>query len=151
MVDHIGAGAVSGKTLGPFQAVRIMTGAQIPESADAVVMLELTKTFSEDGKNYMVLKRSLEPGENISKTGEDARKGSVLVKKGTRITPGVVALLATFGYAAVPAVKKPVVGIIATGTELLNVSDPLVPGKIRNSNAGMAAAQVEEAGGTPFI
>ena len=76
-----------------------------------------------------------------------ARKGSVLVKKGTRITPGVVALLATFGYAAVPAVKKPVVGIIATGTELLNVSDPLVPGKIRNSNAGMAAAQVEESGG----
>ncbi|MCY8551071.1 gephyrin-like molybdotransferase Glp [Bacillus haynesii] len=150
VVDHIGAGAVSGKKLGPFQAVRIMTGAQIPEGADAVVMLELTKTFSEDGKNYIVLKRTLQPGENISKTGEDARKGSVLVKKGTRITPGVVALLATFGYAAVPAVKKPVVGIIATGTELLNVSDPLVPGKIRNSNAGMAAAQVEEAGGKPL-
>lgn len=81
VVDHIGAGAVSDKKLGSFQAVRIMTGAQIPEGADAVVMLELTKTFSEDGKNYMVLKRSLQPGENISKTGEDARKGSVLVKK----------------------------------------------------------------------
>ncbi|MFT0802393.1 gephyrin-like molybdotransferase Glp [Bacillus swezeyi] len=150
VIDHIGAGAVSEKKLGPFQAVRIMTGAQIPEGADAVVMLELTKTYSEDGKNYMMLKRAFQPGENISKTGEDAEKGSVLIRKGTRITPGVVALLATFGYAAVPVVKKPVIGIIATGTELLNVSDPLVPGKIRNSNAGMAAAQVEEAGGKPL-
>ncbi|MEC1262312.1 molybdopterin molybdotransferase MoeA [Bacillus swezeyi] len=150
VIDHIGAGAVSEKKLGPFQAVRIMTGAQIPEGADAVVMLELTKTYSEDEKNYMMLKRAFRPGENISKTGEDAEKGSVLIRKGTRITPGVVALLATFGYAAVPVVKKPVIGIIATGTELLNVSDPLVPGKIRNSNAGMVAAQVEEAGGKPL-
>lgn len=68
VVDHIGAGAVSDKKLGSFQAVRIMTGAQIPEGADAVVMLELTKTFSEDGKNYMVLKRSLQPGEGDRKS-----------------------------------------------------------------------------------
>ncbi|KMM61837.1 molybdopterin molybdenumtransferase [Bacillus glycinifermentans] len=150
VIDHIGAGAVSEKTLGPFQAVRIMTGAQIPEGADAVVMLELVKTYSEGEKQYMELKRSFQPGDNISKKGEDAEKGSVLLMKGTRITSGVIALLATFGYASVPVVKKPVIGIIATGTELLNVSDPLVPGKIRNSNASMVMAQVEEAGGTPL-
>ncbi|WP_077736900.1 molybdopterin molybdotransferase MoeA [Bacillus sonorensis] len=150
VIDHIGAGAVSEKKLGPFQAVRIMTGAQIPKGADAVVMLELTKAYTEGGRNYMELKRSFKPGDNISKMGEDAEKGSVLLTKGTRITSGVVALLATFGYACVPVIKKPVVGIIATGTELLNVSDPLVPGKIRNSNASMVAAQVEEAGGRPL-
>ncbi|MGR3206303.1 molybdopterin molybdotransferase MoeA [Bacillus glycinifermentans] len=150
VIDHIGAGAVSEKTLGPFQAVRIMTGAQIPEGADSVVMLELVKTYSEGEKQYMELKRSFQPGDNISKKGEDAEKGSVLLMKGTRITSGVIALLATFGYASVPVVKKPVIGIIATGTELLNVSDPLVPGKIRNSNASMVMAQVEEAGGTPL-
>ncbi|MDA1475729.1 molybdopterin molybdotransferase MoeA [Bacillus changyiensis] len=150
VIDHIGAGAVSHKRLGPFQAVRIMTGAQIPAGADAVIMLELVKTYTENEKNYMVLKRSVQSGENISKKGEDAEKGSVLLTKGTRITPGVIALLATFGYATVPVVKKPVIGIIATGTELLNVSDPLVPGKIRNSNANMVIAQVEEAGGRPI-
>lgn len=150
VIDHIGAGAVSEKTLGPFQAVRIMTGAQIPEGADAVVMLELAKTCSEGEKQYMELKRSFQPGDNISKKGEDAEKGSVLLVKGTRITSGVIALLATFGYALVPVVKKPVIGIIATGTELLNVSDPLVPGKIRNSNASMVMAQVKEAGGIPL-
>ncbi|MDA7026279.1 molybdopterin molybdotransferase MoeA [Bacillus sp. CLL-7-23] len=150
VIDHIGAGAVSHKRLGPFQAVRIMTGAQIPDGADAVIMLELVKTYTENEKNYMVLKRSVQSGENISKKGEDAEKGSVLLTKGTRITPGVIALLATFGYATVPVVKKPVIGIIATGTELLNVSDPLVPGKIRNSNANMVIAQVEEAGGSPL-
>ncbi|MCY8533563.1 molybdopterin molybdotransferase MoeA [Bacillus vallismortis] len=150
VIDHIGAGAVSEKELGPFQAVRIMTGAQIPEGADAVVMIELTQTFEEDGKAFMSLKRRFQPGDNISKTGEDAQKGSVLLKKGTRVTPGVTALLATFGYASVPVVRKPVVGIIATGTELLNVSDPLEPGKIRNSNASMVYAQVIEAGASPL-
>lgn len=146
VIDHIGAGAVSEKKLGPFQAVRIMTGAQIPEGADAVVMIELTQTFEENGKSFMSLKRRFQTGDNISKTGEDAQKGSVLLRKGTRVTPGVTALLATFGYASVPVVRKPVVGIIATGTELLNTSDPLEPGKIRNSNASMVYAQAIEAG-----
>lgn len=150
VIDHIGAGAVSEKELAAFQAVRIMTGAQIPKGADAVVMIELTQTFEENGQPFMSLKRRFQPGDNISKTGEDAQKGSVLVRKGTRITPGVTALLATFGYASVPVVRKPVVGIIATGTELLNVSDTLEPGKIRNSNASMVYAQVIEVGASPL-
>lgn len=58
--------------------------------------------------------------------------------------------MATFGYASVPVVRKPVVGIIATGTELLHVSDPLEPGKIRNSNAAMVYAQIIEAGAVPL-
>src|SRR5699024_3660400 len=89
-------------------------------------------------------------GENISFTGEDTKKGEVLTKKGTYINPGVVALLATFGYKYVPVSKKPKVAIIATGSELLDVDEPLEPGKIRNSNAYMVHSQVVRAGGEPI-
>lgn len=150
VIDHIGAGIVSAKTIGPFQAIRIMTGAKIPKGANVVIMLELTKTFEKDGKSMMSLKRSLKKGDNISRQGEETLKGNVMIKKGSKVTPGVTAILATFGYAVVPVVKKPVIGIISTGTELLQVSDAMVDGKIRNSNLSMVYAQVLEAGGEPL-
>ncbi|PCK12705.1 molybdopterin molybdenumtransferase [Bacillus safensis] len=150
VIDHIGAGMVSAKTIGPFQAIRIMTGAKIPNGANVVIMIELTKTFKKDGKSFMSLKRTLKKGDNISRQGEEVLKGNVMVKKGTAVTSGVTALLATFGYAVVPVVKKPVIGIISTGTELLQVSDAMVDGKIRNSNLSMVYAQVLEAGADPL-
>ena len=150
VIDHIGAGIVSAKTIGPFQAIRIMTGAKIPKGANVVIMLELTKTFEKDGKSMMSLKRPLKKGDNISRQGEETLKGNVMIKKGSKVTPGVTAILATFGYAVVPVVKKPVIGIISTGTELLQVCDAMVDGKIRNSNLSMVYAQVLEAGGEPL-
>ncbi|WP_286069948.1 gephyrin-like molybdotransferase Glp [Bacillus sp. (in: firmicutes)] len=150
VIDHIGAGIVSAKTIGPFQAIRIMTGAKIPKGANVVIMLELTKTFKKDGKSMMSLKRPLKKGDNISRQGEETLKGNVMIKKGSKVTPGVTAILATFGYAVVPVVKKPVIGIISTGTELLQVSDAMVDGKIRNSNLSMVYAQVLDAGGEPL-
>lgn len=150
VIDHIGAGVVSAKTIGPFQAIRIMTGAKIPNGANVVIMLELTKTFEKDGKSYMSLKRPLKKGDNISRQGEEVLEGNVMLKKGTKVTPGVTALLATFGYAVVPVVKKPVIGIISTGTELLQVSDAMMDGKIRNSNLSMVYAQILKAGGEPL-
>nr|WP_285850946.1 gephyrin-like molybdotransferase Glp [Bacillus altitudinis] len=150
VIDHIGAGIVSAKTIGPFQAIRIMTGAKIPKGANVVIMLELTKTFEKDGKSMMSLKRPLKKGDNISRQGEETLKGNVMIKKGSKVTPGVTAILATFGYAVVPVVKKPVIGIISTGTELLQVSDAMVDGKIRNSNLSMVYAQVLDAGGEPL-
>ncbi|MBY0121049.1 gephyrin-like molybdotransferase Glp [Bacillus sp. S/N-304-OC-R1] len=146
VIDHIGAGSVTGKKVEAFQAVRIMTGAQMPEECDAVVMLELTNGYEKDGKPYMSIKRSFNSGDNISFRGEDAKEGDILITKGTKINPGVQAILATFGYAKVPVAKKPLVGLFATGTELLDVDDPLEPGKIRNSNSYMIAAQIERAG-----
>jgi molybdopterin molybdotransferase len=146
VVDHIGAGHVTSKQVGSFQAVRIMTGAQMPEECDAVVMLELAKAYEKNGKKYMSIKRAYNPGDNVSFKGEDAKEGESLVKKGTRINPGIQAILATFGYAEVPAAQKPVIGLFATGTELLEVHEPLEPGKIRNSNAHMISAQIDRAG-----
>ncbi|WP_423801491.1 gephyrin-like molybdotransferase Glp [Neobacillus sp. SAB-20_R2A] len=147
VIDHIGAGMVSNMTVTENQAVRIMTGAIMPEGTDAVVMFEVAKTYEKDGKPFMVIKRSFKKGDNVSFRGEDAKEGEVLVKKGTLINPGIQAMLATFGYKDVPAAKKPIVGLFATGTELLDVGDPLVPGKIRNSNSHMIAAQIERVGG----
>ncbi|MFC4320684.1 molybdopterin molybdotransferase MoeA [Litchfieldia salsa] len=149
VIDEIGAGFVSDKRVGSFQAVRIMTGAQMPVDCDAVVMLELTKEYKRNGSTFMSIKRSFQSGDNISFQGEDTSKGTTLVKKGTFINPGVKALLATFGYHKVKVAKKPVVGIYATGTELLDVEEALVPGKIRNSNSHMIFAQIERAGGIP--
>ena len=110
-------------------------------------MLELTEGFEKNGKTYVKLKRPFNNGDNVSFKGEDIKQNQVLVKKGVAINPGVAALLATFGYSTVKVVKQPVVGIVTTGSELLEVHEPLEPGKIRNSNSYMIAAQIMKAGG----
>ncbi|WP_057915741.1 gephyrin-like molybdotransferase Glp [Peribacillus muralis] len=147
VVEALAAGMVSTVPVQQNQAARIMTGAQMPAECDAVIMLELTKEFEKDGKKYISFKRSLEKGENVSFEGEDAKKGDVLVRKGTYINPGIIGLLATFGYAEVPVATKPVIGLFATGSELLDVNEPLQPGKIRNSNSHAISAQILRAGG----
>ena len=143
VVGEIGAGYVHTTPVGPFEAVRIMTGAPIPQGCDAVVMLELTQS---NKPNTMTIKRAFASGTNISYQGEDVKKNAVLVQKGEFINPGVVALLATFGYSEVAVYKKAVVGVIATGSELLEPNEALQPGKIRNSNAYTLLAQIERAG-----
>jgi molybdopterin molybdotransferase len=147
VVEELAAGMVSTIPVQKNQVARIMTGAQMPAGCDAVIMLELTKEFEKDGKKYISFKRSLKEGENVSFQGEDAKKGDLLVKKGTAINPGIIGLLATFGYVEVPVAKKPVVGLFATGSELLDVNEPLQPGKIRNSNSYALSAQIRRAGG----
>ncbi|MDW5470948.1 molybdenum cofactor synthesis domain-containing protein [Staphylococcus equorum] len=136
VIDHIGAGTVSDKTVGAFEAVRIMTGAAMPEGADAVVMLEQTV---EQGQSF-TLRKAFKPNENVSLKGEETQIGDVILQKGQQINPGAIAVLATYGYAQVPVFKKPSVAVIATGSELLDVSDDLEPGKIRNSNGPMITA-----------
>ncbi|MET3504726.1 molybdopterin molybdotransferase [Halalkalibacter oceani] len=144
VVGEIGAGSLFTGEVKPLQAVRIMTGAPIPAGCDAVVMLELTKEISRD---EIEIKRAFPQGANISRQGEDTKKGTVLVRRGMTINPGAVALLATFGYRHVKVAVKPLIGILATGSELVDVDEPLAPGKIRNSNAYMLIAQIERAGG----
>ncbi|KGA97600.1 molybdopterin molybdenumtransferase [Alkalihalobacillus alcalophilus ATCC 27647 = CGMCC 1.3604] len=149
VIEEIGAGAVAAKIPTQNEAIRIMTGAQIPAGTDVIVMFELVREFEKEGEAYFELTQSFQSGDNISFQGEDAQKGASLVQKGVRITPGIKALLATFGYAEVEVFKKPKVGIIATGTELLDVDEELQPGKIRNSNAYMVAAQIKKVGAEP--
>lgn len=143
VVDHIGAGHVSKVIVGKHEAVRIMTGAALPEGADAVVMFEQARA-GEDGA--FSVRKPFKPGENISFQGEDAKMGTKLIKAGSYIHPGTIAVLATLGYSRVQVTKKPIVGIIATGTELLDVNDELQQGKIRNSNGYMIEAQLQRMG-----
>ncbi|WP_461201863.1 molybdopterin molybdotransferase MoeA [Anoxybacillus sp. TBDG-1] len=151
VIGTIGAGTVWNGSLTPKQAIKIMTGAAIPDGANAVIMVELTKEIEKDGKRFVEIKRKVHEGENISRIGEDMKQGDVVVEKGTMIHPGIVAVLATFGYDRVPVMKKPKVAIISTGSELLHVYEPLEKGKIRNSNAYMLQAQIRRAGGEPIL
>lgn len=142
VIGEIGAGYVADRAIGDGEAYRIMTGAPIPDNADAVVMLE--QTVEQAGG--FTLRKPFIPGENISFKGEDAKEGELLIESGTVIHPGTIALLATFGYANVEVAKRPTVGVLSTGTELLDVEEELVPGKIRNSNGPMIAAQLDRMG-----
>ncbi|UOQ92990.1 molybdopterin molybdotransferase MoeA [Halobacillus shinanisalinarum] len=149
VTERVGAGQRASRPLRSGEAVRIMTGAEIPEGATCVAMFEICQTIERADKTYMTIKRKMENGQNIIGKGSETEEGEVLVLSGTRINPGVQALLATFGYANVRVYRKPRVGVYATGTELLDVDQPLEPGKIRNSNAYMVMAQIERSGGEP--
>lgn len=142
VIGEIGAGHVADRGLEKGEAYRIMTGAKIPTHADAVVMLEQTV----EKPDAFTLRKPFTSGENISRQGEDAKSGERLIETGAFIHPGTIALLATFGYAEVTVAKLPVVGILSTGTELLRVDEELEPGKIRNSNGPMIAAQLARMG-----
>lgn len=147
VLETIGAGARASRALREGEAVRIMTGAEMPEGADCVAMFEICHTYEEAGKDWVTLKRPMQAGQNVIGKGTETESGRVLVEKGTPINPGVKALLATFGYSDIRVHKKPRIGVFATGTELLEVDEALVPGKIRNSNAQMVLSQIKRAGG----
>ncbi|UMT80306.1 molybdopterin molybdotransferase MoeA [Staphylococcus roterodami] len=142
VIDHIGAGSVSNKVVGEREAVRIMTGAQIPAGSDAVVMFEQTIELEDT----FTIRKPFTKNENISLKGEETTTGDIVLKKGQVINPGVIAVLATYGYTEVQVIKQSSVAVIATGSELLDVSDPLEDGKIRNSNGPMIHALAEKLG-----
>lgn len=142
VIGEIAAGDVAERPIERSEAYRIMTGGQLPDGADAIVMLEDT----EPTKDGFMITKPFRTNDNISFQGEDAKKGDEQIPKGSLIHAGTVALLATFGYANVKVAKQPVVSLLATGTELLDVADPLEPGKIRNSNGPMLQAQLDRLG-----
>ncbi len=148
VLETIAAGQVPTRELAPGTASRIMTGAMLPKGADAVVMFEQTE-LPGSISSVVGVKRELKPGENVSRRGEELGEGTRIAAAGEQINAGTLALLATFGYATVPVVRKPKIGLISTGSELLDVNQPLAPGKIRNSNAVMLSALIAEAGGIP--
>lgn len=133
------------------QASRIMTGGMVPEGADAVVMLEMTETAMRGERPVVRIGKSVPKGANISEIGSEIERGALLLPAGTKIGAGETALLAACGCPSVPVTRRPRVAILSTGTELLEVEEPLAPAKIRNSNAPMLAALVREAGGEPVV
>lgn len=147
----IPCGEVMKEPLLPGQAARIMTGAAVPDEADAVVMFEQTETMEENGVTAVFVHKELRPGANVSEIGLEMKQGELLLEAGRVIGPGESALLAMFGHSEVAVARRPRVAVFATGTELLRVDEPLEPGRIRNSNGYMMAAQVREAGAMPTV
>lgn len=142
VVEEVPAGSTSDYELKEYEAFRIMTGAELPKSADTVVMFEQANVSDDT----FTLRKTFEPYDNVAIEGEECEKGEVILHKGSQINPGTVATLATFGYAEVKVYRVPVVGVLSTGSELLEVSDELERGKLRNSNTPMIIAQLERIG-----
>ncbi|MBO7746929.1 molybdopterin molybdotransferase MoeA [Paenibacillus sp. MWE-103] len=151
VVDAVAAGEIASADVAPGTAVRIMTGGAVPPGADAVVMLEQTADARLDGQAAVRVKSAARPGQNVAPRGEEFRRGSVFAGPGELLRPGHVALLGTFGYAAVPVYARPRVAVLATGAELLPVEAPLAPGRIRDSNSAMVAALIMQSGGVPVM
>lgn len=144
----VAAGYVAGEAVQEGTAMRIMTGAPVPPGADTVIQVELTRS---DGPNseWVEILKEVPVGNNIRPAGEDIRVGQVVLSAGTEIGPWEIGILATLGYATLPVIRRPRVAILATGDELIEVDEPLTPGKIRNSNSYLLEAAVRRAGATP--
>ena len=142
VVEDLAAGRRSRKTVGPGQAVRIMTGAPLPGGADAVVMVEDT----EAAGRVVKVRREVRPGDNLGLAGEDLQKGEIALERGAAIGPAETAMLAAAGLARVPVVRRPKLAVIATGDEIVEPGLPKRPGQIRNSNGPALTALAVRAG-----
>ena len=137
------AGRHTDRSVGPGQAIRIMTGAPIPPGVDTVVQVELTEKLSDD--RVLILEEH-EENKNIRRAGEDIAVGRSVLRPGDGITPAKIGLLASVGRARVKIVRRPVVAVLATGDELLEAHESLEPGKIRSSNSYTIISQIRACG-----
>ena len=147
VIEEIQAGKFPQKRLKKGEASRIMTGALIPDAADAIVRQEDTKKI---GKTVIIY-NSVKEGQDIRFVGEDVQKEELVISKGSVISPAQIGMLASLGRAFVSVYQKPRVAIIATGDELVDIENDPPPAKIVNSNSYSLAAQVMECGAIPLI
>ena len=157
VTGDLAAGYVMETTIGPGEAVRIMTGAPMPPGSDAVVPFEETdEALREPGQapvktgRVMVLKAA-DAGANIRYRGEDVRQGTPVLHAGRVVRPSEIGVLSSLGVADVLVYRRPVVAILSTGDEITAVGEPLKPGRIYDSNAYGIAAMVLRLGGVPML
>lgn len=139
--EEIPAGRVPSRALAPGEAALIMTGAPLPEGADAVVMIEQTQ---REGSRVRI-ETTARPGQNLMPRGQEMRLGDVVLRPATLLTPPRIGLLATVGQVRPLVVPTPRVHILATGDEIVDPATTPGPGRIRNSNAAMLQAFVTRA------
>ncbi len=151
VIDEIMAGQVSRRSVGPGEAIRIMTGAPLPEGADAVVQVEHTRPVTgEMTRDEIAIETNrLTPGKNILKRGESTRQGDRVVSAGRQLRAQEIGALAELGKAEIAVIGRPRVAVLATGDELVPVGSVPGPGQIRNSNEAMLIAQLRQMGAAP--
>ena len=148
VVEDVAAGAVATKSVGPGEAIRIMTGAPMPAGADTVVRIEYTEP-SETSVRIMMAEYG--QGANIRPKGDDVQEGECIIAKGTQLRSGEIGMLAILAKSFVLVHQRPRVGILSTGDELADLDESFDENKIVNSNSYGIAAGVQEAGGIPVL
>jgi molybdopterin molybdotransferase len=155
VAGEVAAGSVPTNEVRPGTAIRIMTGAPLPEGADAVVQFEDTDEVSRKSSGGDLLHIGIlcqaKKGLNVRYRGEDIAKGDLILKKGTVLRPQEIGVLASLGHSTALVIRRPIVAILATGDELIGVDEPLAPAQIYDSNTYTIAAEVSRYGGIPKI
>jgi len=155
VIGEVAAGSMPAQEVKPGTAIRIMTGAPLPEGADAVVRFEDTdevnRKSSRGDLSQIGILCQAKKGLNVRGRGEDIAKGDLILKRGEVLRPQEVGVLASLGRSTALVIRRPIVAILATGDELIGVDQPLAPGKIHDSNTYTIAAEVSRYGGIPKI
>ena len=153
VIGHEAAGHVFEGVVGAGETVRIMTGAPVPEGADAVVKYEIVEVLDGDGNEGSRVRFSApaKVGENVRSAAEEAHAGDVVMRAGEVVAPAGAGLLASAGYASVKVHAAPRVGIISLGTELVAPSELPARGQIRDSNSSALMAEALDAGADPVF
>ncbi|HEX7364014.1 MAG TPA: gephyrin-like molybdotransferase Glp [Dehalococcoidia bacterium] len=155
IIGEVAAGRIPDVRVEQGTAVRIMTGAIIPAGADVVVPYEETDEAERKREVKRVgkigIRNALATGCNIRRRGEDIAKGELVLKKGKVLGPAEIGVLASMGKSSIFVIRRPRVGILATGDEVVDIVEPLPEGKIYNSNSYSLAAEVTKWGGVPNL
>lgn len=147
VVGQVAAGHQADAGVGPGEAVRIMTGAPVPEGADTVVRFERTQLM--DG--YVRLLEPPSPGANVRQAGEDVRQGEIVLEPGKLLRPQEIGMLAALGQLTVSVIRRPRVAILGTGDEVVSPDRTPGPSQIRDANSYTVAAQVLRYGAVPLM
>ncbi|MDO8506556.1 MAG: molybdopterin molybdotransferase MoeA [Candidatus Limnocylindria bacterium] len=146
VIGSVAAGAMPEGTVGAGEAMRIMTGAPMPDGADTVVRVEDT----DNGTDTVTITRSTPAGLSVRKAGEDMRRGDLVLAKGTVLRPAELGVLGSIGRPNVRVVRRPNVAVLSTGDELVDITATPGPGQIRDANRYSLAAAVRATGCAAF-
>lgn len=145
LLGRLAAGDAPGVSVQPGGCVRVFTGSPLPAGADAVVMQEDTQ-LDPIAPDAVCVLDAAKPWENVRFRGEDVKRGAIIVRAGEQLTAGRIGLLAAAGVTQVKVFRRPVIGVLATGSELVEPGKPLPPGAIYESNRAMLSPLLERSG-----
>ena len=155
VISAVAAGQVSEDTVSPGKAIRIMTGAPVPNGADTVVPFEETDELERRGRgealDEIVIRKALPLGSNVRPAGEDVTAGELVLPAGTVVRAAEAGVMASLGLTTARVIRRPVVAVLSTGDELTPAGKTLAPGHIYDSNSSSVAAAVIAAGGVPRV
>jgi molybdopterin molybdotransferase len=146
VVGTVAAGSVPGRSVGAGEAMRIMTGAPMPDGADTVVRVEDT----DNGADVVTVTRATPQNVAVRQAGEDLRRGEVVLARGTVLRQAEIGVLASIGHGKVSVIRRPNVAVLSTGDELVDVEQEPGPGQIRDANRYSLAAAVRATGCAAF-